>query len=53
MYVFYALVFLCLLLVWLFLSKYFVKIGRLVDKITKPFNEKENNDEDQGGNNNE
>jgi hypothetical protein len=42
MYVFYALFFLCLLLVWLFLSRYFARIGRVIDKIIKPFNDKPN-----------
>jgi uncharacterized protein YggT (Ycf19 family) len=53
MYVFYALVFLCLLLLWLTLSRYFVKIGQAVDKIIKPFKEEQNDEHNEGGPKNE
>ncbi|ADL53031.1 hypothetical protein [Clostridium cellulovorans] len=39
MYVFYALVIIGLVLVWIFLSRYFEKIGQAAEKTTKIFNE--------------
>jgi hypothetical protein len=53
MYVFYALVFLCLLLLWLLLSRYFAKIGQAIENIIKAFNEKQNDEHNEGGPKNE
>ncbi|MDP4144010.1 MAG: hypothetical protein Q8936_05925 [Bacillota bacterium] len=53
MYVFYILVIIGLVLVWLFLAKFFVKIGRAVDKTTKPFNENLIDEDREEGNKNE
>lgn len=39
MYVFYGLVIIGFILLWLFLSRYFVKIGQAAEKTTQRFSE--------------
>jgi len=53
MYVFYALVIVGLILLWLFLSKFFIKIGQAAEQFTEKFNENEGELNNGGGKENE